>query len=97
MDQPTGTRKLASILMADVVGYSRLIGEDENAIRKQADQEFSDWGMNSGNTDFVRYANLSGRKRRWPAAYRDGLPEPISGTTGGSAHGLHGKRVGTGR
>ncbi len=32
MEQPTGTtRKLAAILCADVVGYSRLMGEDEAA------------------------------------------------------------------
>ena len=28
--EPTGNRKLAAILMADVVGYSRLMGRNEN-------------------------------------------------------------------
>ncbi|MFC6671054.1 ABC transporter substrate-binding protein [Marinobacterium aestuariivivens] len=31
MNQPKGQRKLAAILSADVVGYSRLMGEDEQA------------------------------------------------------------------
>lgn len=31
MTEPVGTRKLAAVLIADIVGYSRLMGEDEMA------------------------------------------------------------------
>ena len=31
MDPPSSTRRFSAILMADVVGYSRLMGQDEEA------------------------------------------------------------------
>ena len=44
------TRKIAAILVSDVVGYSRLAGADEDRILWLANRRRKEWRQN-GNTD----------------------------------------------
>ena len=85
--QSTGTkRKLAAILAADAVGYSRLMGDDDeatvegiSAAREQLDQAdalFRDMGMDwwTEQAEGRRGRIDSGQDFVWFAPYVDGPP-----------------------
>jgi hypothetical protein len=60
------TRKIAAILVSDVVGYSRLAGADEDRILWLANRGRKEWGQN-GNTDPGDGSAHPGRKwSSWP-------------------------------